>query len=63
MPKLSVFDIVVLEKLCQALAEGMTGSQMTLLLARINAPDPWSFSACMAYILANKIINIKNSRK
>jgi uncharacterized protein (TIGR02391 family) len=40
MAKLPVFDITVLEKLCQALAEGMTGSQMTPLLARLNAPDP-----------------------
>src|SRR5882762_5101597 len=40
MPSLPVFDITVLEKLCQVLGESMTGSQMTPLLARVGAPDP-----------------------
>lgn len=40
MARLPVFDDSLLQKVCQILAEGMSGSQMTPLLARVNAPDP-----------------------
>jgi hypothetical protein len=38
--KLPVFDDSALQKLCQTLGDGLTGSQITPLLAKVNAPDP-----------------------
>ncbi len=40
MARLPVFDDSTLQKLCEILSDGMSGSQMTPLLARVNAPDP-----------------------
>lgn len=40
MAKLPVFDDATLRKLCQVLADSLTGSEITPLLAKVNAPDP-----------------------
>ena len=40
MAKLPVFDDSTLQKLCEILGDGMSGSQITPLLARVKAPDP-----------------------
>lgn len=37
---LPVFDESTLQKLCEILADGMSGSQMTTLLAKVKGPDP-----------------------
>src|SRR5579883_449147 len=40
MAKLPTFDDATLQKLCEVLADGLTGSEITPLLAKVNAPDP-----------------------